>query len=864
MKKLLFISTLLFLIYTPLVAQSNFGGHPLGQDWHVVKSPAARIIYPTGMEASAQRVARIVNYINQNNRRSVGNKKRSIDIMLQTQTVSSNGYVALAPFRSEFYSTPPQSNLTLGAINWLDGLAVHEYRHVLQNLNARNGIVNVAYWLQGEGLWALLNHWVLPNWYYEGDAVINETALTNSGRGRLPYFTILQRSLAQDNINYSYTKNRNGSFRDQVPNQYPLGYMLLTYIRNNYGNDVTKTILKEASSFNGVFYSFSKAVKKHTGYTTTDLYKKVWEDFKNENKKRVANTNLIPSKIITPKNKIVTSYNFPVLLDDGSIITRKKSYNTTDKIVKITNNKETLITSIGYNQDTYLSYNHNMLAWAELRKNGRRNHQTFSDIVIYNLKSKQKKRITSHTRFFSPSISPDGKQIAAIQIDIFEKSHLVILDTRTGIVIKTILNPSNFFLSRTNWTPDGKNIVSIAKKNGKLCVVKINLKQSLYTPLTPWSKHSLESPIVKNNKVYFNASYSGIDNIYTANLTGDKIIHQITSVPVGAFEPTINNNQIVFTQYTEKGTLLSKQSLKNNTTPFIFIEPNKMEQYKTVANVAEGGNILNKIDTTTTYKTEKYKGLLNGLKLHSWNLSPSISTPAININMINILNDVSLNLGAGIHRNENNNLFYTANAKVSRYFPELTLGVTQTNRSTSYFDRNIGIITPLNYKETQVQFMVDLPFSWLKGNYNSWFVPFANINNSSLYNIKSPYALFKNVNNQYYSAGISVGSLKRTAPQNVGPRLGFQLQANISKGIDKTNANKTFINGAIFLPGISKNHNIKLKASYQKELLQNTYQFTDTFEYTRGYTTPIQDVFTNFSFNYQLPLFYPELGFKGI
>ena len=56
--------------------------------------------------------------------KSLNKKPRPITILLQNQGVISNGFVQLAPRRSEFYTTPPQ-NLDF------NGLAIHELRHVV-------------------------------------------------------------------------------------------------------------------------------------------------------------------------------------------------------------------------------------------------------------------------------------------------------------------------------------------------------------------------------------------------------------------------------------------------------------------------------------------------------------------------------------------------------------------------------------------------------------------------------------------------------------------------------------------------------------------------------------------------------------
>ena len=165
-----------------------FGGNPPSIHWKQINTDTARIIFPEGNDSTAQRVSNIVHWLAKNNPAPLGNRVRKINIVLQTQTTISNGYVSLAPFRSEFYLTPSLNNFDIGSINWPEELAVHEYRHVEQFNNFRNGISKLAYYLFGdEGLLVAMNA-AVPDWFFEGDAVYNETITTNQGRGRVSFF----------------------------------------------------------------------------------------------------------------------------------------------------------------------------------------------------------------------------------------------------------------------------------------------------------------------------------------------------------------------------------------------------------------------------------------------------------------------------------------------------------------------------------------------------------------------------------------------------------------------------------------------------------------------------------------------------
>ncbi|HFA50631.1 MAG TPA: hypothetical protein ENJ95_16615, partial [Bacteroidetes bacterium] len=567
--KLSLFLAFLSILSAPALSQ-NLGGHPSGLDWQFIKTDAVRVIYPQGMGAHAQRIAYLINYMDQNNRRSIGGKKRRFDLVLQNQTTIPNGYVGLAPLRSEFFATPPQSANLLGSLDWLDALAIHEYRHVQQNLNANRGLTKFFYILQGETSWALLSHFSIPNWYWEGDAVVTETALSNAGRGRAPFFTLEQRALAAAGKNYAYGKHRNGSFKDLLPDHYRLGYMMLTHTRNKFGNDTSKDIMQEAAAYRGVFYPFSRAMKRHTGLGTPGMYREAWETKKTEWAEQLKNTDLQPTTPVTEKQKrTVTNYRFPRHLEDGSIVALKSSYKKTGAVVQIKDGKETKITTVGFHVEPYLNYGGGKLAWTELSKNARRGNQFFSDIVLYDLKKGKRKKLTQKTKYFSPIVSPDGQSLAAVHISPLQENSIHLLDPNTGQLIRKINNPDNLFLSRPAWTEDGKAIVCVAKRNSQLSVVKFDLSarkdsfgENTMTELLPWTAHTLDLPFVCGGKVFFNASFSGIDNIFYTDLGGSKNIYQVTSVPIGAFEPSISQDgkEVLFTEFTEMGYVVSKQA----------------------------------------------------------------------------------------------------------------------------------------------------------------------------------------------------------------------------------------------------------------------------------------------------------------
>ena len=216
---------------TAVVGQGfDLGPNPPSLKWRQIDTDKVQVVFPANNEVQGQRVANLVHYLYDSSRISIGNQAGKISIFVQNQDTRSNGFVAGAPFRSELFITSPQFNFS-GTTDFLDILTIHEYRHVQQFLNARRGITGFLGKIFGQITWSTLSRLALPDWYWEGDAIVTETALTNAGRGRMPDFTREYWALALNDRLYNYEKASAGSFKDFVPDHWHQGYFMVNHIR---------------------------------------------------------------------------------------------------------------------------------------------------------------------------------------------------------------------------------------------------------------------------------------------------------------------------------------------------------------------------------------------------------------------------------------------------------------------------------------------------------------------------------------------------------------------------------------------------------------------------------------------------------
>ena len=183
MKKFHILIGLVLLASSQIYSQ-QFGGFPPSVKWKQINTDTARIIFPSPVDSLAQDIAAIVHKIMMQRPNTLGDEVRKINIVLHNNTTLANGYVALGPYRSEFYLIPGSDIFEFGANPWYKELGVHEFRHALQYSNFNRGISKIGSIIFEQEGQALFNALLIPGWFWEGDAVHSETSVTTQGRAR--------------------------------------------------------------------------------------------------------------------------------------------------------------------------------------------------------------------------------------------------------------------------------------------------------------------------------------------------------------------------------------------------------------------------------------------------------------------------------------------------------------------------------------------------------------------------------------------------------------------------------------------------------------------------------------------------------
>jgi hypothetical protein len=873
------ISACLLLLVCCLKAQV-FGGNPPSIHWRQIDTDTARIIFPDGIDSTAQRVSNIVHWLAKNNPASLGNKVRKVNIVLQTQTTISNGYVSLAPFRSEFYLTPSLNNFDIGSINWPEELSVHEFRHVEQFNNFRNGISKLAYYLFGEeGLLVAVNA-AVPDWFFEGDAVYNETITTNQGRGRVAFFLNQYKSLWQYNKNYSWMKLRNNSMKDYVPDHYPLGYLMVNYGREKYGLDFWSKVTHDASAFKGLFYPFQRAVKKYSGvdYKTFraaafDYYKgltpnpsPVERGTANQAKSELQQLNgASQQKLnqggeaginnITPLNtKYVTNYYFPYQLGGDSLLYLKSSYRKLAAFYVRDGNGEHKLRTRDISIDQQFSYRGGRIVYAAYKPDARWGWKNFSLIRILNVKDGKQQTLMSRTKYFTPDISPDGNKIAAVQVLPGGESELHILNAGDGKIIQQFHSAEISLFTDPKFIDDHSLVTAVRLNDGRMALAIADIAVGSVERLTTPSYGVIGFLNVNNGIVYFTASFSGNDELCAFRLN-DKKVYRITQTSLGNYFVNAANNKMVWSGFTAEGYQLKEMNLDDSK----WTEISEMEMKDAavefpVAHSNELHDILLQQVPDRKFGVKKYKQGAHLFRFHSWR--PYFEDPDFTYSIYsdNILNTLSTELFYHYNRSDHSN-GVGVNLYYGGFYPLINGGMENT------FDQPVVINnTPFEINKLEARIGLSLPFNFTNG----LTIKNLNIGTNYVYelqNFKGGDSLDNHFS--YLHHYLSWSHYTPQAVQHIYPRLGYSVSMNYRYAISLYTSYQFIANAFIYLPGFFPTHSIVLNGSFQQRDTTNII-FSNGFANARGYDDYYLSRMWRASVNYHFPIVYPDWGFGNI
>ncbi len=865
-------------IFSGYSAKAQFystGQDPASAKWKQIKTDNFQIIFQKDYVLQAQKIANILEYYYQKAGNTLNHKPKKISIILHNQTIRSNGYVAWAPKRMELFTTPSPDHYP---DPWLEHLCIHELRHVVQMDKLNQGITKILSIVFGQQATGLIAG-QLPMWFLEGDAVCTETAFSEFGRGRLPYFQRgIKTHLLSDEKRYSFDKMLFGSYQDYVPNHYEFGYNLTAYARKKYGSyiwDKTENyVARNSYTLIPTPFAFYRGLKKNTGLSQKELFiessdylDSLWT--KESTEEKTIEAHLFQNYDIDEYENYIN----PQIVSKENVIALKKGKSHIPQFILVNKDFEEVLFEPGSVISNDFSYANDILVWAEYKSDVRWNNQEFTSIRLFNIKTKISFTLIKKSRYFSPDITKNPEKLALIEVDEQNKVSLIILNIFTGDVIKRVDSPEGNLIQRPKWSDDEKSIYVIENKEGFKQVSRYDLEKESWEIVFQFKNADIQKILPHDGQVYFHSTLNGTDNIYVYDEKSRETYRLSSSAyGISEFDLNTNSSELLTSEYTSRGSRIAVLPVERALWKKIDVDNKYNFHLAEVLKEQESIAGSYSKEKTESFQVKQYRKAFNLFNFHSW---IPLFVDYDNMDLGNVFADPS-----ELYGNVHPGIMLLSQNKLSTTESILSYGYKNGNHylsSSLIFKGQYPVVKlTADYGDNQLIQAADdvewfpvsnpgysydldiyVPFDLSKGSFIKGFRPLISVEyaDNLYYNFREDYYIR---GMEFVQTGLLFYSYKYKAEQDIIPKLGVVFDLNLfNTPFDKEIFGYFYnLDATFYLPGI-KSGGLKINTGYQfqKPLL---YRFSSNFKFPRGIQRKTADKMFKLYGDYVFPLAYPD------
>ncbi|HHW10476.1 MAG TPA: hypothetical protein GXX29_10915 [Firmicutes bacterium] len=448
-------------------------------------------------------------------------------------------------------------------------LFIHEYTHLV-HMDMNRGASTLVRRTFGKVPLLSTPNALQPPLALEGFAVLAETELTTSGRGRDPYYEMFLRTafLAGKEMRLDQAIGHYPHDFDPAGGPYLYGLAFLQYLSSTYGHDQLREI---NYSFIQQPYLWGNALRRVLGKDIEEL----WDDWQNQARRRyaaeaeeVAALGLSELKPLDSRGEYALH---PAVAPYGNAVayyTRGEVHESI-RLIGPAGDKEltTAVAMAGGN-----------IAWSPdgtkiyySRLNGDRMDTEYGDIYYWDLAAGKEKRITYGKRATAPALSPDGHRLLYVSKADPPATRLVIHDLRDGLEKEfqpALALPQEAVIISASYAPDGDRLaVTVWQPGGYTDIYLADLKTGAAQPLMydqAVDENEAWSP--DGRFLFYDSDLSGIYNIYAYDTVTGKH-YRLTNVLTGLFTPAPapDGQSLICSQYTADGFQLASLPLVPST-----------------------------------------------------------------------------------------------------------------------------------------------------------------------------------------------------------------------------------------------------------------------------------------------------------
>ena len=557
LQTILTVWLLLFGAAKPVSAQFHtMGADPGGLRWDQIETPTYRVIYPRGLDslgrAYAQTLERAVAPVSG----SIGIRpnaayKNKMPVILHAWTAYSNGQVTWTPRRMELLTVPdafPDETTP-----WMRQLGIHESRHVAQ---MQAGAMKPFRWLN------VLGGQLIPGGiaaiyggpaFFEGDAVVAETALSISGRGRTADFLEYYRVSFAAGDTRDFWRWRYGSQRWYTPDYYRAGYLAVGGIRATFDvPDLSARFYQRIADHGGVaFFNWNKTVREATGLRFKDAFAAVCDTLQQFwAADEAARRPFMPSQAVSAVPRRFTEYADLESLGDQLYAVRS-GLTLPDQLVRIgADGRATPVSLMGLRTSGPLfSEATGKLYWSEVVRDARWPLRSYSIIRSYD--GTAVSRLTRKTRYYNPAPAPDQPVLSVTEYPSEGGSRVVLLDAENGTRLREWQAPEGMQVVETTWVGDVLYASAITEAGAGLYRVA-----DFFPVLAPTSV-GITSLWVLDGRLMFSSDLTGVQELYALDPAAGRV-ERLTNSRFGVDNFEAVGDTLYFSALQPEGRLIHK------------------------------------------------------------------------------------------------------------------------------------------------------------------------------------------------------------------------------------------------------------------------------------------------------------------
>ena len=888
----------------------SWGADPARFKWKKITSERSTVIYPQHVEQIGLATHSLTEVLKPSIAYGFELPPLDLPFIVHPENMRSNGLVMWLPKRVEFLSSPTIDGYSMP---WLKQLTAHEYRHAAQYYNINVGFIKFLSYLLGEQS-STIGLVFMPLWMIEGDATDFETQVSTFGRARQPRFTLEFRAMG--NIADKYRNPDKffcGSYRDFIPDHYQMGYQMVSYGNKMMGRVMANEMASYGPRHPWTIVSTSWRMNKLFGLSEHGLFDKTFRDLVSywESLPKVEDT---ASRLPAPRFSSYTKYSNPIWLSQSSVIALKQTLDEPQHIIMLdadTGFEQRLAYTGDVSTRPIYDAKNRRLWWTEYRRGLIFQEKVISQLCYMDLDGKRAMRPRTVKRnsknILYPTVTDEGRMAwveyapqgiysfreqrgegedMVVSLPFGEEIHSLTWDNLTRRYYIIVTGDEGMWLSQI----DDKGEVKAITKPAYITLSKLR---------------------AEDGKLYYGSIASGRDEVHCLDLVSGKE-YQLTESAYGSFDaaPT-GDGGVVMVTYDSLGYHPALQrsgkfvrEVEHSRLPREILNPPRTKwEVLNLDTVRMADMVREPSDTSRNVKVKRYRKGLHLFNLHSW--APLSYDPfgltdegAVNFNLgatvmtQNLLSSLQGFFSYGYSQSAGH--FFKTSLRYYGLGPTISLNATYGGRQNIYpiytYNPEKHEIelpeAPSRGKFYSVGLDVQFPLLFQRGYHTRYLIASAGWEYSNGLVANTGKLSFddggiSNIATIGYSKGIHLTSftlgfqdMVRQAHRDFAPPWGVVASATYA-----TNpANGAFsdllaLYAKVYTPGFVRHNSLTLAMAYQTSFggfesddALSALSFKSARLLPRGFNlTQIENQnYLATSLNYQLPICYPDGGWRGV